>query len=88
MKHRSHWKQGGHSSVELFQIADPSSGKEETVRDSFALVAGEGNFLRQQFRLCKTHPDRRSMCRGDDAPPGPHHICSPDGTCRPVDPNP
>ena len=77
VKHRSHWKQGGHSSVELFQIADPSSGKEETVRDSFALVAGEGNFLRQQFRLCKAHPDRRSMCRGDDAPPGPH----------PVDPN-
>jgi len=77
VKHRSHWKQGGHSSVELFQIADPTSGKEETVRDSFALVAGEGNFLRQQFRLCKTHPDRRSMCRGDDAPPGPH----------PVDPN-
>ena len=77
VKHRSHWKHGGHSSVELFQIADPTSGKEETVRDSFALVAGEGNFLRQQFRLCKTHPDRRSMCRGDDAPPGPH----------PVDPN-
>jgi hypothetical protein len=52
VKHRSHWKQGGHSSVELFQIADPTSGREETVRDSFALVAGEGNFPRHTTRGC------------------------------------
>ena len=73
VKHRSHWKHGGHSSVELFQIADPSSGKEETVRDSAALVAGEEDFPRRSSgSLSRMRP--ASPCRGDDAPPGPHPV--------------
>ena len=74
VKHRSHWKQGGHS-VELFQIADPSSGKEETVRDSFALVAGEEPAARSS--ACNAIPTGERCVAATTPPPGP----------PPVDPN-
>lgn len=73
VKHRNHWKHGGQQAVELLQLADPSSSGAETGRDSFAMVAGEGNFLRQQFRVCRFH-NKRSMCRGADAAPGAHPV--------------
>ena len=73
VKHRSHWKQGGHSSVELFQIADPTSGKEETVRDSFALVAGEGNFLRRSSASVRRIPTGGAAA-ATTRPPGPHRV--------------
>ena len=77
--HRSHWKGKSHAAVEFFQIADPASGGRETDRDSFALVAGEGNFLRQQFRVCRMHPDRRSRCGAADSPaaPSPAELAAP-----------
>lgn len=66
-KHRSHWKRGHDSSVHLFQIAAPNGTEEETGADSVALLAGEGNFLRQSFRVCKVSPRRRDFCHGEDA---------------------
>ena len=70
-KHRAHWKLRTHPAVEFFQVADPASGATETRRDSYALVAGEGNFLRQQFRYCKVNPNRRTFCGPGETPPGP-----------------
>ena len=63
VSHRSHWKDGEDRAVELFQIADPaSSPSDEAPGDSFALVAGEGNYLRQHFRVCAVNADARDFC--------------------------
>ncbi|EGB09249.1 hypothetical protein AURANDRAFT_63486 [Aureococcus anophagefferens] len=68
-KHRSHWKNGRDRAVELFQIADPaSSPSDEAPGDSFALIAGEGNFLRQHFRVCAVNADARDFCHDQKAP--------------------
>ena len=51
------------------QIADPaSSPSDEAPGDSFALIAGEGNFLRQHFRVCAVNADARDFCHDQKAP--------------------
>jgi len=66
---RQHWKRRGDRAVEFFQIAG-SSGENETPADSFALVAGEGSFKQQRFRVCRFHA-LRSRCGADESPPTP-----------------
>ncbi|KAH8060186.1 hypothetical protein JL722_5148 [Aureococcus anophagefferens] len=50
-------------------IADPaSSPSDEAPGDSFALIAGEGNSLRQHFRVCAVNADARDFCHDQKAP--------------------
>mmetsp|Transcript_10965 Transcript_10965/g.36299 ORF Transcript_10965/g.36299 Transcript_10965/m.36299 type:complete len:324 (+) Transcript_10965:96-1067(+) len=63
---RERWRRFGHPDLELFQIKAPTrhnNGDAPThhpFNDSLVLVAGEGNFLRQSFRICKLGPPQ--MC--------------------------
>lgn len=74
--HRSHWKRGADSKVHLFTIADPASGSAEAPGDSVALVAGEGNFLRQSFRVCTVNPDARDFCHDTAPAPGRRRLAA------------
>ena len=50
---RDHWRKFHDQELEIFQIpATYARYSKPSHNDSFALVAGEGNFLRQQFRRC------------------------------------
>ncbi|KAJ1461464.1 hypothetical protein M885DRAFT_581774 [Pelagophyceae sp. CCMP2097] len=60
---RAHWKRAKSPDVELFQMA---VSKGESMEDSFALITGEGNFLRQIIRVCNMFPHERHACVDGD----------------------
>ena len=55
---RKHWVGLQQPEVSLF-----------TVGETYALVGGDPNFLRQQYRHCRLNADRRSSCPPEDTPP-------------------
>lgn len=65
---RGHWRYFSDRAIELFQLI-PDEGATHSFQTSFALVAGEGNFLRQHFRACHLCTRSRSFCRSGSVDP-------------------
>ncbi|KAJ8610699.1 hypothetical protein CTAYLR_005656 [Chrysophaeum taylorii] len=57
---RPHWMTFAHPHLHLFQLV--ARPEDNSNQNSFALVAGEGNFLRQEFRACKISTQARDLC--------------------------